>query len=195
LPHSIWLGQVKPPEHAWLDSNIPRLLLGSSKKNPIERIKELESELELKIKPRMDILREIPKQEFGASSYETKEEMREQKKRVRKFLLEKKYIVDLTNCKHEYTVYVINLSDEVGPRIRRHRWVYVGQSLRPPEERLEQHFNGYKSSKWVKKYGQRLNYTLFKDIPTVRFRQDAEMLERLLAKDLERRGFNVKGGH
>ncbi len=195
MPHSTWLGQVEPPEHAWIDSEIPRLLLGSSKKNPIERMKELESELGLKIKPRMDILQKIPGQEFGASSYRTREEINEQKKRVKKFLLEKKYIVDLNSGKHVYRVYVINLSDEVGQRIGRHRWVYVGQTFRTPEERLEQHLNGHKSSNWVKKYGQGLNFTLFKDLPTVRFRQDAEMLERLLAKDLERRGFNVKGGH
>ena len=195
MPHSIWLGQVEPPEHAWIDSKIPRLLLGSSKKNPIERIKELESELGLKIKPRMDILQKIPRQEFGASSYRTREEISEQKKRVKRFLLEKKHIVDLNSGKHVYKVYVINLSDEVGPRIGRHRWVYVGQTFRTPEERLEQHLNGHKSSNWVKKYGQGLNFTLFKDLPTVRFRQDAEMLERLLAKDLARRGFNVKGGH
>ena len=113
MPHSIWLGQVKPPEHAWIDPEIPRLLLGSSKKDPIERIKELESESGLKIKPRMDILRKIPRQEFGASSYRTKEEIREQKKRVKKFLLEKKYIVGLNSGKHAYKVYVINLSDEV----------------------------------------------------------------------------------
>ena len=94
-----------------------------------------------------------------------------------------------------YKVYVINLSDEVGPRIGRHRWVYVGQTFRTPEERLEQHLNDHKSSKHVKNYGQKLNYTLFKELPKVRFRQDAEVLERLLAKDLERRGFNVKGGH
>ena len=128
------------------------------------------------------------------------EELSKQKKRVKDFLLEKKYIVQ-NGGNALYTVYVINLSDEVGPRKNQERWVYVGQSMYTPEERLKQHLAGIRSSRWVENYGGELNYDLFRDIPLfrdvpqVRFRQDAEMLERRLAKDLQRRGFNVKGGH
>ena len=194
LPHSIWLGQVKPPEHEWIDPEVPRLLLGSSLKDPLERMKEVEDELNLQIKPRMDILKEIPKRVFGAPSYRKREQIRKQKKRVKDFLLEKKYIIE-TSGNDLYTVYVINLSDEVGPRENQNRWVYVGQTKYTPKERLEQHLAGIRSSNSVERYGERLNYGLFRDIPKVRFRQDAEMLERRLAKDLQSRGFNVKGGH
>ncbi len=193
--HSTWLGQIKPPEHEWIDPEVPRLLLGSSLKDPLKRIKEVQAELDLPITPRMDILEEIPKRVFGAASYRKREEISKQKKRVKEFLLKKGYVVDLNNGKDLYTVYVINLSDEVGPRESQYRWVYVGQSMHTPKERLKQHLAGIKSSRWVKKYGKELNYDLFRDIPQVRFRQDAEMLERRLAKDLQKRGFNVKGGH
>ena len=193
--HSTWLGQIKSPEHEWIDPEVLRLLLGSSLKDPLERIKEVQAELDLPITPRMDILEEIPKRVFGAASYKKREEISKQKKRVKGFLLKKGYVVDLNNGKDLYTVYVINLSDEVGPRESQYRWVYVGQSIYTPKERLKQHLAGIKSSRWVKKYGKELNYDLFRDIPQVRFRQDAEMLERRLAKDLQKRGFNVKGGH
>ena len=61
------------------------------------------------------------------------EELSKQKKRVKDFLLEKKYIVQ-NGGNALYTVYVINLSDEVGPRKSQERWVYVGQSTYTPEE-------------------------------------------------------------
>ncbi len=34
--------------------------------------------------------------------------------------------------------------------------LYVGQTGKTPEERFQRHLNGYQSSKYVRKYGQRL---------------------------------------
>lgn len=202
--YSVWLGQVTPSPHPWLDSKIPRLLLGSSTEEPLTQIKNFNEGLitgsgfasQFPIKPRPDLLDEIPRKIFGQPSYKTKNGVSEQKKRIKKYLIEEKgFTIDLNNGNTVHTVYVGNLSDETGPRANRHRWVYVGQTSKTPEERWQQHLAGEKASRYVRKYGEDLNYRLFSSIPQVRFRQDAETLESLLAEDLEERGFNVKGGH
>ena len=202
--YSVWLGQVTPSPHPWLDSEIPRLLLGSSAEEPLTQIKNFNEGLisgsvftsQFPIKPRPDLLDEIPRKIFGQPSYRTKKGVSEQKKRIKKYLIEEKgFIIDLNNGNTVHTVYVVNLSDKTGPRVNPHRWVYVGQTSKTPEERRQQHLAGENASRHVRKYGEDLNYRLFSSIPQVRFRQDAETLESLLAEDLEKRGFNVKGGH
>ncbi len=95
-----------------------------------------------------------------------------------------------------YNVYVVELSDEAGKRVDpRFPCVYVGQTVRTPEERFYQHRTGNKSSRWVKKYGLRLRPDLSEHLNPVRDRVTAEVVERTLAGNLAEEGYTVFGGH
>ena len=72
--------------------------------------------------------------------------------------------------------------------------VYVGMSGLPPEERLENHLNGYKASPFVRRYGRRLLPELFAHLNPMPYAAAQEM-ERDLAEDLRRQGYTVTGGH
>lgn len=102
-----------------------------------------------------------------------------------------------------YSVYVIELSDERGPRRNpRYPNVYVGQSALSPEERFSQHRLAYKASRRLWKGGKgsgqwlglwlrpRL-YERYNPIPT---RTDAEEKERWLAEHLRTKGYTVFTG-
>lgn len=203
--YSIWLGEVDVPQHPMLPNpTMPRLLLGSSKDEPLTRISQLNAgEVDGSgfverhpITPRLDLLDALPKSVRGQPRYSKMTPMQARKAKIRDHLRDKGFIVDLNNGNNVFTVYVVNLSDDVGPRVGPHRWVYVGQTRKTPEERLQDHKAGRNASKWVTKYGERLNYRLFApEVPQVRFVQEAEAIEKRLAEDLRRRGFNVKGGH
>ena len=202
---SIWLGEVHVPSHPMMPNpKVPRLLLGSSADDPIARINKLNAgsvkgsgfTRRHPITPRLDLLEAMPRHIRGPATYQKLKDVRRRKAKIRDHLREEGFVVDLSNGNVVYTVYVINLSDEVGLRVGRNRWVYVGETSKTPEERHKEHLAGYKASKWVKNYGQDLNYGLFsRAVPQVRFRQDALVIESQLATDLEGRGFNVKGGH
>lgn len=95
-----------------------------------------------------------------------------------------------------YHVYVIELSDEVGPRVTPGKPnVYVGQSAVTPQERFDQHLSGYKASRFVREYGVRLRPRLYQNHGPYGSRAEAEDAERRLADRLRRRGFTVYGGH
>ncbi len=95
-----------------------------------------------------------------------------------------------------YYVYVIELDDEAGPRIRPDRpVVYVGQSAVPPEQRFEQHLQGYRSSRKVQRFGRRLRPRLYRAHNPLPTREAAEAMERELARRLRKRGYVVHGGH
>lgn len=88
-------------------------------------------------------------------------------------------------------VYVIELEREAGvrrdPRIP---WVYVGSSVRTPEERFEQHLEGYKSARLVKRFAKRLRPDLFEDREPVRGGSKAAVkAEKARARELARAGF------
>ena len=91
--------------------------------------------------------------------------------------------------------YVVGLKDTVGKRKNPGSWVYVGETAIDPEERLQQHLNGYKASTHVRKHGIGFNHRLMKSVPQARFRQDSEFLEKEHAVRLTELGFNVEGGH
>jgi hypothetical protein len=62
-----------------------------------------------------------------------------------------------------YYVYVVELDDAVGPRRNpRYPSLYVGQSVVPPKERLRQHKDGYRSSRYVRKHGKHLRPGLYR---------------------------------
>ncbi|MFC1629158.1 hypothetical protein ACFL3H_08615 [Gemmatimonadota bacterium] len=95
-----------------------------------------------------------------------------------------------------YSVYVIELSDEAGERSNPDLpCVYVGQTVRSPEERFFQHKTGKKSSRWVKMYGVRLRPDLYEDHNPIKDRDTAELLEKTLAANLTDEGYTVFGGH
>ena len=61
-----------------------------------------------------------------------------------------------TRPRPAYFVYVIELDDAVGTRVRADKpAVYVGQSAVAPEERYAQHRRGYRSSRYVRNHGDR----------------------------------------
>ncbi len=100
-----------------------------------------------------------------------------------------------------YHVYVIALSTEVarnrrfaGANRRRNPslpCVYVGSTALPPEQRFEQHLNGYKANRFVRKYGLELVPKLFERYNPIETRKEAELTEQHLAERLRRQGYGV----
>lgn len=72
--------------------------------------------------------------------------------------------------------------------------LYVGETSLKPEKRFEQHKSGYKSSRWVRKYGTRLLPNLYSHLIPLQ-REEAERLEHEIAEALKKEGIPVYGGH
>ena len=99
-----------------------------------------------------------------------------------------------------YRTYVINL-DNPNLADPGKGYVYVGQTSKTPEQRLQEHLNGARSGKGhnlasrkVSKYGTQLNY----DLMTQRIyltQKQALKAERRLAERLRQQGYTVEGGH
>ena len=99
-----------------------------------------------------------------------------------------------------YRTYVINL-DNPDLNDCGKGYVYVGQTSKTPEQRLQEHLNGTRSrkghnlaSRKVSKYGTQLNY----DLMTQRIyltQKQALKAERRLAERLGQQGYTVEGGH
>jgi hypothetical protein len=95
----------------------------------------------------------------------------------------------------DHYVYVILLSDDIGPRVNAELpSVYVGQSARPPKERFEQHKSGYKASRHVKNHGVRLLPKLYRDLNPI-YSDERYEVEENLADQLRDQGYTVYGGH
>jgi hypothetical protein len=61
----------------------------------------------------------------------------------------------VTECAVVYSIYVIEISDERGPRLNpKYPNVYVGQTALTPEQRFAQHRVGYKASRHLWKGGK-----------------------------------------
>lgn len=71
--------------------------------------------------------------------------------------------------------------------------VYVGLTGIPPIERFWNHKDGYKSSRYVSKYGVRLLPELFEYLNPMPY-EAAQQMERDLATDLRAQGYTVTGG-
>ena len=103
-----------------------------------------------------------------------------------------------------YSLYVIELRREVlgearfAARNPDHRddkpCVYVGQTARTPEERLEQHRAGHKSNRYARRYGLRLRDKLTANRGPFGTREEALAAESALADSLRRRGYAVWSG-
>ena len=104
-------------------------------------------------------------------------------------------------AKKQYHIYVIELDPDV-LKTRRVRdenpdyvdgmqCLYVGQTAKTPQERFEQHKEGYKSNRYTKKYGRCLRPDLYERYNPIRTREEAEAMEERLAKKLRMRGYAV----
>ena len=72
--------------------------------------------------------------------------------------------------------------------------VYVGMTGLPVDHRFENHKNGYKSARLVRKYGVRLLPKLYEHLNPMPF-EAALQMELELAEDLRAAGYTVTGGH
>jgi hypothetical protein len=92
-----------------------------------------------------------------------------------------------------FHVYVIELDDS--KRKAEKPAVYVGQSVRTPETRFEQHKAGFRASRHVRDHGVRLRPRLYAKHNPLATREAAEAKEAWLAARLRSRGYTVYGGH
>src|SRR5881275_935165 len=102
-----------------------------------------------------------------------------------------------------HSVYVILLSNHalkelsiLRPNPKRDRTkpcVYVGMTGLPVDHRFENHKNGYKSARLVRKYGVRLLPEMYEHLNPMPYEHAAQM-EKDLAGDLRNEGYTVAGG-
>jgi hypothetical protein len=71
--------------------------------------------------------------------------------------------------------------------------VYVGLTGLPVDHRFENHKNGYKSARLVRKYGVRLLPELYEHLNPMPY-EHAVQMEKDLADDLRAQGYTVAGG-
>jgi len=104
-----------------------------------------------------------------------------------------------SGASEEYFIYVIELDGVAAARPKGTDaalpWVYVGQSAKTPEERMQQHLDGYKSSRWAHRYGSHLRPDLYEGHPPLTTRRCALTYETWLAASLRSKGYPVQGGH
>ena len=91
-----------------------------------------------------------------------------------------------------YRVYVIELEDFRSRHDPRFPWVYVGQTAKTPEQRLDEHKRGVNAARVVRKHGLRLRPDLYEREPLTTTREEAERLERRVARKLRARGYSVR---
>jgi hypothetical protein len=89
---------------------------------------------------------------------------------------------------HVYVVYLRN------PKGDGKAGYYVGMTGLTPEQRFDNHKNGVKAARIVRKFGERLVPKLYRHLNPMTYRKAAQM-EKDLADSLRKRGFVVFGGH
>ena len=197
---SIWLGEYADSELPRpLYPDRPQLLLGRCRGDPLEYIAKLNNgeidgsdfAQEHGIVPRLDLLADLPMELRNTIHDSSKEDLQ----RIKEYLIAENNVVDMNKGNIIYTIYVINLEETPDEPDDSRGSIYVGQTALSKEERFENHKNGHKGSKWVKKYGIDINEELCESSPQVRTLQEAEDLEAKAASQLEEDGWTVKGGH
>lgn len=99
---------------------------------------------------------------------------------------------NLRNKAREYSIYVIELEREAGPRGLQLPPLYVGQTAHSPDHRFGQHKEGGRlANTKVARFGVRLRPDLFAHIPKYTSRADAELAEAETARRLEMAGYRV----
>lgn len=96
-----------------------------------------------------------------------------------------------TNRIGHHSVYVVYLRNPKGDG---RAGYYVGMTGLSPEQRLQNHKDGVKSARVVKRYGERLVPKLYAHFNPMPFKK-AQEIEVLLAGSLQKRGYVVFGGH
>ena len=89
---------------------------------------------------------------------------------------------------HVYVVYLRN------PKGDGRAGYYVGMTGLTPEQRFENHKNGIKAARVVRRCGERLVPKLYEHLNPMTYK-DALAMEEQLADELRARGFQVFGGH
>lgn len=99
-----------------------------------------------------------------------------------------------------HSVYVVLLDPEVihdrrfaaaNPQYRRGApCVYVGMTGLTPDQRFANHKSGVRANRYVKRFGLRLERTLYRHLNPMTYRQ-AQEWEEDLAESLRRRGYAV----
>lgn len=90
-----------------------------------------------------------------------------------------------------HCVYVVFLRDPTGDGKAGY---YVGMTGLTPEQRFENHRQGIKAARIVKRCGERLVPRLYAHLNPMPYAKAVDM-EVLLADSLRKRGFRVYGGH
>jgi hypothetical protein len=90
-----------------------------------------------------------------------------------------------------HSVYVVYLRNPKGDGKAGY---YVGMTGLSPERRFENHRNGIKAARIVKKFGARLVPKLYAHLNPMTYAKAKEM-EVFLADSLRKRGYAVFGGH
>ena len=101
-----------------------------------------------------------------------------------------------------YYVYVIKLDKEAmgqpkkfmeaNPNMKEGKlYFYVGQTSRAPDERFEQHKQGFKANRYVKLYGMYLCRKRYEKYNPIATREEALAMEEELTEKLRRKGHGV----
>lgn len=90
-----------------------------------------------------------------------------------------------------HSVYVVYLRNPKGDGKAGY---YVGMTGLDPAERFQNHKNGVKAARIVRKFGERLVPRLYAHLNPMPYAKAKEM-EVVLADSLRKRGFVVYGGH
>ena len=90
-----------------------------------------------------------------------------------------------------HSVYVVYLRN---PRGDGRAGYYVGMTGLTPEARFENHKNGVKAARVVRRFGERLVPRLYAHLNPMPYAKAVEM-EVALADSLRKRGYQVFGGH
>ena len=200
----LWLGEYANPDLPRpVDPDRPQLLLGRCEGDPLEYIERLNTgqerfhsafAVEHGINPRMDLYEDLPA-ELTAETKSGIKALGKQADAVNAYLVnELGYVVDRNWGNKTYTVYIIDLSDDVpDPRVRPKGWVYVGQTVLTREARYQEHIDGIKAGRgWVTKYHLGFNEELCARYPQVRTRGEVLEFEKQATAQLEEEGWNVK---
>ena len=90
-----------------------------------------------------------------------------------------------------HCVYVVLLRN---PKVDRKAGYYVGMTGLSPEQRFQNHKQGLKAARIVKRCGERLVPRLYQHLNPMPYAK-ALQIEADLADSLRKRGFTVYGGH
>ena len=96
-----------------------------------------------------------------------------------------------SNPSDHHSVYVVYLRNPLGDG---RAGYYVGLTGLSPEQRFENHKNGIKSARIVRRHGERLVPRLYAHLNPMPYARAKEM-EVMLADSLRKRGYLVFGGH